>query len=177
MSEIGASTSQPDQPPRRFRVEEITLGALVILSIGGIAVADFSSKYGLRYWFAMVPLFAGASILIGWSRARRQGETTLGILGRQALHWSVLPLAVYLVYLLEQTGRLNRDDAGLVALLALAVTTFLAGVHFDWRLGVLGALLGVTAACAALIEEFFWILLIPALIAAAITVLWHRRSN
>jgi hypothetical protein len=92
------------------------------------------------------------------------------------LHWSVLILAIYLLYLLQQTGRLNRDDAGLVALLCLAITTFLAGVHFDWRLGVLGVILGAAAACAALIEEFFWILLIPALLAGVVVVLWRRYT-
>lgn len=176
MSESVSSPVQPNQATRRFKAEEIILGAVAILSIAGIAVADFSSQDGMRYWFVMVPIFAAASVFAGWSRAREQGEAPLAILAKQAFHWLALLLAVYLIYLLQQTGRLNRDDAGLVTLLALALTTFLAGVHFDWRLGVLGVLLGVTAACAALIEEFFWVLLIPALIAGAITILWRRRS-
>jgi hypothetical protein len=177
MTENPSNPPQANPPNRRFGAEEITLGALAVLSIGGMAVADFSSKYGLTYWLVMVPIFAAASLFTSWSRARKQGKTAAAILGRQALHWAVLPLAVYLVYLLEQTGRLNRDDAGVVARLALALTTLLAGVHFDWRLGVLGVLLGATAASAALIEEFFWLLLIPALIAGAIAVLWQRRSS
>lgn len=174
MSQNAPSPIQPHQPTHGFRAEEIALGILAILSIAGIGVADFSSKDGLQYWFVMVPIFAAVSIFTGWSRARSQGETTFGILGRQALHWSALVLAIYLVYLLQQTGRLNRDDAGLVALLCLAITTFLAGVHFDWRLGVLGLVLGAAAACAALVEEFFWLLLIPALLAGAVVVLWRK---
>ena len=105
-------------------------------------------------------IFAGAILFTGWTRARDRGQSIHQILWRQALHWLALALAVYLVFMLEQTGRLNREDAGLVALLALSLTTLLAGVHFDWRLMLLGGVLGVTAACAAFVEEFFWILLI-----------------
>ena len=84
---------------------------------------------------------------------------------------------MYLIYLLERTGRLNREDAGLVALLSLSLTTVLAGIHFDWRLAVLGILLAVATAGAALVEEFFWILLIPAVVAGAVVVIWQRRKS
>jgi hypothetical protein len=177
MSENQSTTTQVKAPARRLGPEEVVLGSLAVLSIGGMAIADFSARWGLWYWLAMVPIFVAASLFTGWARARRRGETAFRILRRQLLHWATLPLAVYLVYVLEQTGRLNREDAGLVALLALALTTALAGVHFDWRLGVLGALLGITAASAALVEEFFWVLLIPAVAAAAIAILWHRRGE
>jgi hypothetical protein len=125
----------------------------------------------------MVPIFAGASLFTGWTRARDRGQSIHQILWRQALHWLALALAVYLVFMLEQTGRLNREDAGLVALLALSLTTLLAGVHFDWRLMLLGGVLGVTAACAAFVEEFFWILLLPAVVAGGITLFWWGRRD
>ena len=157
--------------------EKLVFGILLALSVVGIAIADFSVRYGLTYWLVMVPVFAAASLYTGWTRARERGERIHQILGRQALHWSALALAVYLVFMLQQTGRLNREDAGLVTLLALALTTLLAGVHFDWRLVLLGGLLGVTAACAAFVEEFFWILLIPAVLAGAIALFWRGRRD
>ncbi len=164
-------------PTRLFSAEQLILVALLALSLAGIAITDFSKGYGLWYWLAMVPIFAGASIFAGWSRARRKRRTVAGILWRQVLHWSALALAVYLVYLFAATGRVSNEDAGLIALLALALTTFLAGVHFDWRLLVLGALLGIAAACAALVEKFFWLLLVPAILAGALVVLWRRRAD
>ena len=106
------------------------------------------------------------------SRARQQGQSVSGIMLRQVAHWSVLPIAIYIVYLMQATGRLNREDAGLVVLLSLAITTFLAGVHFDWRLVVLGVVLGAGALFAALVEEFFWVFLIIAI--PVIAVLWWR---
>ncbi|MEE9607305.1 MAG: hypothetical protein V3U03_06155 [Myxococcota bacterium] len=163
-------------PGGRVRLDQILFGVLIALSIGGIAVTDFSGRFGLRYWLAMVPLFAAVSVFGAWSRARSRGESVAAIVRVQAAHWLALLLAVYLVNLLQATGRLTRDDAGLVALLALALTTFLAGVHFDWRMCLLGALLGLTVACAALLEQFFWWVLIPVAAAAALGLLWKRRS-
>jgi hypothetical protein len=151
--------------------------ALLLLSLGGMAVADYSASSGLTYWLWMIPLFTVVSVSTAWSRARGAKEKVPAVLLRQLLHWGALVLAVYLVYLLERTGRLNREDAGLVAMLSLALTTVLAGVHFDWRLAVLGILLALATAGAALVEEFFWILLLPTLIAGGALLLWSRRKE
>lgn len=172
-----APAGADDHPSRIFGAEELILVALAVLSLVGVAVADYSARDSLNYWLAMAPVFAGASIFAGWTRARHRGETVTTIVRRQIFHWSALPLAMYLIYVLEGSGRLNREVAGLVALLMLGLTTFLAGVHFDWRLAVVGVLLGVTAVCAALVEEFFWFLLIPGVIAIVAALLLHRRRT
>lgn len=174
---VGTTASAPPAGKRRLSAEEVPFIALLALSIGGMAVADFSASSGLTYWLVMIPLFGALSLHSGWVRSRARGENIGHVLLRQLLHWGALALAVYLIYLLEQTGRLNREDAGLVALLSLSLATVLAGVHFDWRLAVLGVLLAVATACAALVEEFFWILLIPAVVAGAAVILWQRRKS
>jgi hypothetical protein len=89
----------------------------------------------------------------------------------------MLPVAMYVIYLLESTGRLNQEDAGLVALMSLALTTLLAAVHFDWRLSFLGLILAGTALASALVEEFFWMALIPLVLLGAGAVAWHRWSG
>ncbi len=160
----------------RNRAEEIGFGAVLLLTLGGLAIADFSASRGLDYWLMMVPIFAAVSVYTGWKRASGQGQAVGWVMARQLLHWGALALAFYLIFLLERTGRLNREDAGLVAMLTLALTTLLAGVHFDWRLAVLGVLVGVAAACAALVEEFFWVLLIPAVLVGVAVILWQRRT-
>jgi len=161
----------------RLAMEEMAFIALLVLAIGGMAVADFSAQWGLSYWLVVIPLFGAVSVYSGWRRARAHGENVSTVLLRQLLHWGALILAMYLIFVLEGTGRLNREDAGLVALLALSLGTVLAGVHFDWRLAVLGVLLGLAATCAALIEEFFWVLLIPAIVAGAVVILWQRWKS
>ena len=162
--------------PGWLGVEEIAFIALLMLAIGGMAVTDYSARSGLSYWLVVIPLFGAVSVFNGWRKARASGKNISAVLLSQLLHWGALVVAVYLIYLLERTGRLNREDAGLVALLSLSLTTVLAGIHFNWRLAVLGILLAVGTACAALVEEFFWILLIPTVVVGAVVV-WQRRKS
>lgn len=150
---------------------------LGLISLVGIAITDFSASRSYLYWVAIAPVFAGVSLYAGWARARRAGQTAGDIMLRQLLHWSALPIAVYVVYLMQMTGRLNREDAGLVALLTLALTTFLAGIHFDWRLAVLGVVLAAGALFAALVEEFFWVFLLAAIPVVAWVVWRGRRAG
>ena len=157
-------------------MEEIAFLALLMLAVGGMAVTDYSARSGLSYWLVVIPIFGAVSVFTGWRRASAGGKNVSAVLLAQLLHWGALVLAVYLIYLLEGTGRLNREDAGLVALLSLSLTTILAGIHFDWRLAVLGILLAIGTACAAFVEEFFWILLIP-IVLAGVVVVWQQRRK
>ena len=67
-----------------------------------------------------------------------------------------------------------NQDAGLVALIALSLTTFLSGVHADWRVAVVGIFLALIVIAVAVIEQFMWILLVLIVIAALIGLfLWR----
>lgn len=160
-----------------FTVDTIVYVVLLVFSFFGIAISDFSPQYSLWYWLAMVPIFGAVSIYNEWHLARLKGETRKKIIGKQLMHWLALAMTLYLVHMLQDTGRINMANAGLVALLALALTTFLAGVHFNWRYGVFGIVLGSTVAVAAILEEFFWIMFLPVLIAGLVTILWKRRES
>ncbi len=157
-------------------IEDGSLVALVALSFVGFVVSAFSTKGGLQYWLFVAPLFAVVSIYAAWSRGRKRGQSASEILKLQILHWLVLPISVFLIYRLELSGRLDAGDAGVVALLAIAITTFLAGVHFDWRLGLVGVALGVGAFGAALVEEYFWLIGMLALVAGGVVFLLRRKS-
>jgi len=160
---------------RRLAADEIVLAILLVLALGGVAITDFSTKHGLWYWIAMAPIFAAASLFGGWSRARAAGESLPVVIRTQLLHWIALPLVIWVVYLLQTSGRLNNEDAGLVALLAFSLCTFLAGVHFDWKFCLVGLLLGATVVCAALVEEFFWVIALPLLLVGAGYLFYRLR--
>ncbi len=160
-----------------FTLDRTIYIVLFFLSLVGIGISDFSAKNGLWYWLAMVPTFGAVSIYNEWHLARLKGETRKKIVGKQLMHWLALAMTLYLVHMLQDTGRINMANAGLVALLALALTTFLAGVHFNWRYGVFGIVLGSTVAVAAILEEFFWIMFLPVLIAGLVAILWKRKES
>lgn len=178
--EVGAPPAAPQesQPGRSFRAEELVLVALVLLSGLGIAVSDASREYGYRYWLAMVPVFGALSALAAGSEARRRGGAVASAVGKEVLHWSGLAVAVYLIYLLQASGRMTDEAAGPVALLALALTSYLAGIRANWRFCVVGAILACAVAATALVEEFLWVLALPALgIVVAAGLLWMRSRR
>jgi len=169
--------SQKSLLKRLFGIYEIILTVLILLSIIGIGITDFSPADSHRYWFAMVPVFAGACLILEWSRARGKGLKWTTIVRPQLLLWLGLLLAVRLAYLLLHTGRLDNENIGLIILLLLALTTFFAGIHLGWRLFIVGIFLGIALIGAAYLEEFVWIFLIIAIVVVAIFLLWRYYAG
>lgn len=162
---------------KKIHTEEAILITLMALSAIGIGVTNFMPVESFWYWAAMVPVFGAVSIYMGWSKARRRGEGMSRIIRVQLLHWTGLLAAVVLIYLLfEPAGRINNNQLAFISLLALALATFLAGVHFDWRFMVVGIVLGACVAGAAFVEEFMWMIVIPIAVALVLIVFWWKRS-
>ena len=140
---------------------------LVLLSIVGIGITDFSPLLSHWYWLAMVVVIGIACIVMEWSRARKKGLNAMTIVKKEVFIWLSVLVAVNLVYFLFHSGRLDSENTGLVILLILALATFLAGLRQDWRLCLLGVLLGGALILATYLEEFLWIVLMVVLAAAA----------
>lgn len=156
--------------------QELVLLALLVLSAIGVTISEISPAKAFRYWIVMVPIFGAVSLFSGWSRARAGGMTAADVVWRQLLHWAALAVAVCLVFLLQASGRMGEADAGTVTLLSLSLATFLAGVHFDWRYCVVGALLAAAVAAIALVSNFLWLIGIVAVGFAVFLALRASRA-
>ena len=150
---------------------------LVVLSGIGVAVNDYSPKSALRYWLWMAPTFGVVSVVAAWWRAVRRSDSVVGAVQRQVLHWAAVVGAVYLIYLLQSTGRMANEAAGLAALIVIALSAFLAGVHTDWRLMILGGALAATAVGFAVLEQIIWIVALPALVIMIVAVVLYMRGS
>jgi hypothetical protein len=170
--------SSPSTPAHRRHVDEVILLVLVLLGTLGVAVNDYSRNAGYHYWLAMAPVFGVVSVAAGWARARRLGRPIAPMVRTQTLHWLGASGAVFLIYLLQSTGRMQNEAAGLAALITLALACFTAGVSSDWRLMVVGVLLALIAVGLAWLEEAMWLLLLPT-VAIAVGAVWlvlRRRA-
>ncbi|MBW2709673.1 MAG: hypothetical protein JRD04_10460 [Deltaproteobacteria bacterium] len=165
--------------PRKRHISEFILILLLLLSVVGIALTDFSPTKGFWYWMAMAPVFCIATIAIEWSRMNRQGESKGRLVWTQAFHWFGYLVIIYMVFLLSstETGRLNNVDVGLVALLILAFTTFSAGITASWRISIVGIFLGIAVVAIALLEEYLWVILIPLALIVIGAFLFRRRKS
>ena len=150
---------------------------LVVLSGIGVAVNDYSPKSALRYWLWMAPTFGVVSVVAAWWRAVRRSDSVVVAVQRQVLHWAAVVGAVYLIYLLQSTGRMANEAAGLAALIVIALSAFLAGVHTDWRLMILGGALAATAVGFAVLEQIIWIVALPALVIMIVAVVLYMRGS
>ena len=174
---VHKSTRPKETLFHRLKIDGVIIAVLFLLSGLGIAITDFSPQYGVWYWVFMTLAFAAVSLFFGFNRSKEEGQTTIRFLRSWGFHWLALFLALFLVLFLETSGRMNSADAGLVSLLVVAIATFLAGVHGDWRFGVVGILLGLAVAAAAYVEEYFWMMLIPFVIAAIVAIVWIWRRG
>src|SRR5579862_867424 len=173
-----APHSAPHGHALRRHIEEGVLILLVVLSALGVAINDYSPKDAFRYWIWMAPTFGSASVIAAWWRAARRGEPVGTAVLRQILHWVGVTGAVYLIYLLQTTGRVANEAAGLAALLTIALGSFLAGVHSDWRLMVIGGVLAITLVGFAILERIIWFVVLPLMgIMIIAVVLYARRMR
>ena len=158
--------------------QEVVLFALLALSAGGIGVTDFAPRFGFRYWMAMVPVFAAVSLAAGGVRARHGHKGVARALAGGLVHWLGVFFAMFLVFLLYRSGRMNNEAAGLVALLVLALGTFLDGVRTQWELCLAGAVLALSVAVTALAEQYLWGAFLPLSLLAFVGLIgWRRLSG
>ena len=162
-------------PSVRRHIEELVLILLVLLSGLGVAINDLSPKSAFGYWMWMAPTFGVISVGAAWYRAARSSASIPAAVWRQVLHWAGVIGAVYLVYLLQRTGRLANEAAGDAALILIGLAAFLAGVHSDWRLMVIGGVLAITLVGFAILEQIIWFVVLPLMAIMIIAVVLYAR--
>lgn len=157
-------------------MEEIVLVLLVLLCGVGVIVNDYgSAATAFRVWLWMTPVFGLVSIWAAWSRAQRRGQPVASIVPTQVAHWLGVVGAVLLIFVLQRYGRMTNEAAGSAVLVVLALAAFLAGVYSDWRLSLLGVVLGGTVVGFAYVERVA-LVIVPILLVALIgLVLYIRR--
>lgn len=153
---------------RRFQIEETILILLLMLSLGGIGINDFSRADGYGYWILMVFVFAICAIIIAWLQSKHDMDNFKSILREQSLHWLSSLLIVGGASLI-----LRPDDrSSLVILLILSLATVLDGLRVGWRFSLVGIFLGISAIIPVYTVHFFWVELIIVVGIVVITILW-----
>jgi hypothetical protein len=159
-----------------FRIFEIIFVTLMVLSLIGVGITDFSPSHSYWYWIAMAPTFACAFLIIEWTRVRSEAKNWLNILKTQLLTWVGLLFAVQVVFFLLRAGRLTYESTGLIILLLLALTTFIAGIQLGFQLCLLGGFLGLTVLMVAYLEQYVWVLVFLGVVAAVVSYYVLRRK-
>jgi len=108
----------------------------------GFAMIDFRPNLTGFYWMIAGPGGGLLSAYLGWRAGRAVGQTSAREGRDHALHWSGMMVAILLVIPLTVTGALAPNNVERVILLIVALSYFLAGVHLDRRMLLIGIALG-----------------------------------
>jgi hypothetical protein len=159
---------------RKFQIEEGILILLLILSLTGIGIIDFSPSDGYGYWLIMVVVFGLFAILIAWLQSKKHDVFDFtAILKEQFLHWFSTMLVVFGIFLLQRLGQLNESNASLVLLLILSLATIQDGIRIGWRFSMVGLFVGTSAVIMASIQNHIWIEIIIAIAIVTLTIFWE----
>ena len=156
-------------------LEEVAFLGLVVLSVIGESVSNYSPIISFWYWLSMIPVFAATAIVTEWSRARAAGQSAMEVIGIQVVHWGGTVIGLFATYTLWHVGRLGNEHTGLIVLLLLALTTFLDGYHVGWRFYLTGVLLFIYTIVAALLKAVIWVALLIAIPVVVFGLYWDKH--
>lgn len=162
---------------RKFQVEEAILILLLIFSLIGTAISDYSPDDGYGYWLGMVVVFAIFAIIIAWLQSKHKDGEFKEIVKEQCLHWLTTMLVVAGAFLLRNAGQLSAESASLVILLLLCLATILDGLRIGWRFSLVGLFLGSASIIRGYYEPFLAIDIIIAVIIVIASFLWEYWMN
>ena len=160
---------------RYFGTEETVFILLMILSLVGIFITDFSQHDGYGYWMFMVLVFGMLSMFVSWLQAKNNESGIGEIVKVQGLHWFHTLIIVGISSLLNRSGQLTELSATLVILLILALATMLDGMRIGWQFSLLGFFLAACALIVVYIDEFIWVCSGLALLVVIGTLFWGYR--
>jgi len=166
-----------DKHQHHWKVRLMVAILMLGFSFVGLIVSDFRQNGAWNYWRVMVPVFAFLCLFLSYYLRRKQKIITPITIWHELLQWLGLALAVYLVSIFVNIGLLGRFEAGLVVLTMLALNTFITGIYIEITFFVIGILLGLFSAGAALLAAYIYTVMLPLTIGVAILLIWLVRKR
>lgn len=159
-------------PERHFGLEQAVFILLIILSLAGIIITDFSPHDGYGYWLMMVFVFGALSTFVSWLQAKTSDYDFGDVAKQQLVHWLHTLIIVGAAFLLNKSGQLTDISASLVVLLILALSTILDGYRIGWQFSLLGFFLAACSIIVAYVELFIWACIGLAILVVAGSFFW-----
>lgn len=135
---------------------------MLVLALVGVGISQLEHAGGKLYWLFLIVVYALISVVGAWQRAKEQGLAVWPMVRVRVLHWLGALVAINIVLLFESMDIAPRGAAADYSLLILALSCYLAGVHFNWAFLLLGGLLAIMAVGLGYLDQVsLYALLIP----------------
>ncbi|MCC8987276.1 MAG: hypothetical protein LM523_06180 [Candidatus Contendobacter sp.] len=170
---------------RLFSLRDIGFYIMIALAWIGAIYATFSVENSRWYWQWLIPIFGLICIITQWNNVEPNLKARLLMAGRQVLHWGVVLLMVQLIFMASGPDKyldaLDDRQASFILIFSMTLSTFLAGIYFDWRLCVVAVFLIMSAILNVVLSNvaplLVWIIGIGTIIAYFIWAWWHGRQQ
>ena len=185
MSELELTPTEPAPAQRGllrriFRPKDIGFYLMLFLAWIGAAYTQADAENSRWYWHSMIPIFGLICIITEWGSVAPTAKARALLIVRQILHWGGLLIVIQLAFMATNQGFMNALDArqtSLLLMLTVTLSTFLAGIHFDWRLCLVALFLAAGALLMVMVQN-----LIPSLIYLVIGIIivyliWIRLEH
>ena len=129
-------------------------------------------QYSQYYWLSMFVVFG--VVFSTASKINAQSSTSVV---SHVFHWLGAIVAVLIVYAYVHTGRITQEQAGLLMLLVLAMSTYMDGLRINYRFWLVGVFLALISVVIAFLEEYIWPILIVSILLLALSFYLLQRSR
>lgn len=180
LSSAGKTDSKTQSKPgRAWKVRLITLCVMLVLALAGIGFTQATESGAWEYWLFVIVVYAALGLWRSTRSAKQAGQSIKKSIAKELSHWATLLAFLAALLLLERREIINRDSASYFAVMLLALTCCLAGVHIDWLLLVVGISLTIMLLSMAMLEQLSaWIIMIlVACLAVGFFYLKSKREN
>jgi hypothetical protein len=164
---------------RSFLMRDWPYMLMLALALGGVARTSAGASGMSYYWVALAPVFGIICVAVHW-RDLEGPQAHWQLVRTQALHWTAVMFAMYLVFVTSVTKIMNSDAEALAVLAILALGTFTAGIHAKaWRICVMGAVLALPIPAIAWLETstLLILLVLLVLLIVAAFILLHNPAG
>jgi len=182
------AATRPSLWRRLFRPKDIGFYLMIVLAWIGSVYTTYDLNNSRWYWHWLIPIFGLICIVTQWSNVEPTLKARLLLIARQALHWGAVLALAFLLYAVS-AGHNNIIDliddrqGGFMMTYTIALSAFLAGIYYDWRLCVVAVfiLIGgiVNVAFSNLAPLMAWMglgVVIVYFVGAWLYNLWQERQ-
>lgn len=185
MSELELSPTEPVPTQHSllrqiFRPRDIGFYLMILLAWVGAAYTETDAQSSRWYWQGLIPIFGLICIATQWRNVEPTAKARALLVGRQILHWGVLLLLARLIFIAAAQGFMNTLDdrqASFLLMLNVTLSTFLAGIYFDWRLCVVAIFLGAGAIFMIMVQNIIPILVYAGIGFIVVYLVWSWLYN
>ncbi|MCG6868402.1 MAG: hypothetical protein LJE91_06620 [Gammaproteobacteria bacterium] len=151
---------------------------LLVLALVGMGLTQATEGGGALYWLVVLWVYVVLSLVRAWLQARKRHGSIWSEIHLHLFHWLGALVALYIIFGLERHDILSRDAASNVSMVILALSSYLAGLHFERMFVLIGIILAIMAVVGAVVEQYtLWMIIVPTSLVAAWLFLKSRHSQ